>query len=38
MARQLGLNLPAHTARGREDFLVAPSNALAVSLIEGWRD
>jgi len=38
MARQLGLNLPGHTARGREDFLIAPSNALAVTLIEGWQD
>lgn len=38
MAEQLGLNLPGIPALGREDFLVAPSNALAVSLIEAWPD
>lgn len=38
MAEQLGLGLPARTARGREDFLVAPSNALAAQLIDGWHD
>ncbi|QUJ77072.1 chromosomal replication initiator DnaA [Sulfitobacter albidus] len=37
MAQQLGLDLPARTARGRDDFLVAPCNALAVSLIDGWE-
>lgn len=36
MPRQLGLNLPGKTAQGREDFLVAPSNALAVALIDSW--
>lgn len=38
MAKQLGLDLPARTARGREDFLVAPSNALAATLIDTWQD
>ncbi len=38
MATQLGLSLPSTTARGREDFLIAPSNALAVKLIESWHD
>ncbi len=38
MAQQLGLDLPGKTALGREDFLVAPSNALAVSLIDTWPE
>ncbi|UWR21512.1 chromosomal replication initiator DnaA [Sulfitobacter sp. S190] len=38
MATQLGLALPARTARGRDDFLVAPNNAMAVALIENWRN
>lgn len=37
MAEQLGFDLPGMTALGRDDFLVAPSNALAVSLIDGWQ-
>jgi chromosomal replication initiation ATPase DnaA len=36
MAEQLGLDLPSIAALGREDFLVAPSNALAVALIDAW--
>ncbi len=36
MAEQLGLNLPGIPALGRDDFLVAPSNALAVALIDAW--
>lgn len=36
MAEQLGLDLPGIPALGREDFLVAPSNALAVALIDAW--
>ena len=36
MARQLGLDLPGKTALGRDDFLIAPSNALAVTLIDMW--
>lgn len=36
MAEQLGLELPSIAALGREDFLVAPSNALAVALIDSW--
>lgn len=35
---QLGLNLPAHTALGRDAFYVAPSNALAAAMIEDWRN
>lgn len=38
MATQLGLDLPVRTARGRDDFLVAPSNAMAVAMIENWRN
>jgi chromosomal replication initiation ATPase DnaA len=38
MALQLGLDLPTRTARGRDDFLVAPSNAMAVAMIENWRN
>ncbi len=38
MAEQLGLNLPGIPALGREDFLVAPSNAQAVALIDACPD
>ena len=38
MAVQLGFDLPVLTARGRHDFLVAPSNAMAVAMIENWRN
>ena len=34
MARQLSFDLPALTVLGRADFYVAPSNALAVAMIE----
>ncbi len=36
MPKQLGFDLPSTPALGREDFLVAPSNALAVALIDTW--
>jgi chromosomal replication initiation ATPase DnaA len=35
-ARQLALDLPVRVARDREDFLVTPSNAAAVNLIDQW--
>ncbi len=38
MAEQLTFDLPVRPALGREAFLVAPSNALAVARIDGWRD
>lgn len=38
MAVQLGFDLPVRTARGRDDFLIAPSNAMAVAMIENWRN
>ena len=37
-ARQLALDLPHRAAQGREDFLVAPSNAAAVAWIDRWPD
>jgi chromosomal replication initiation ATPase DnaA len=36
LPRQLPLDLPAETARGREDFLVSPSNEAAYGLVDGW--
>ncbi|XDA97523.1 chromosomal replication initiator DnaA [Sulfitobacter sp. LCG007] len=36
MAEQLGFDLPGVPALGRDDFLVAPSNAVAVAMIEAW--
>ncbi|WP_323786095.1 DnaA ATPase domain-containing protein [Thalassovita sp.] len=36
--RQLSFDLPVRPALGREDFFVSPANAMAVVLIEGWRD
>jgi chromosomal replication initiation ATPase DnaA len=38
MSEQLGFDLQSVPALGRSDFLVAPSNAVAVTMIEGWRD
>lgn len=38
MTRQLALDLPVRTARGRADFFAARSNAVALATIEGWRD
>jgi len=38
MATQLGFDLPVRTALGRDDFLVAPSNAVALAMVEGWRN
>ena len=36
MAEQLVLDLPIRQALGRNDFFVAPCNALAVAQLEGW--
>ena len=36
MAQQLGLNLPARTARGRDSFFAAPSNHMALAMIDSW--
>ncbi len=36
MNRQLAFDLPAPPALRREDFFAAPSNALALRVLEGW--
>ena len=36
MPEQLGLDLPARTAMGRDDFFVSDANALALALVESW--
>ncbi|APE42886.1 chromosomal replication initiator DnaA [Sulfitobacter alexandrii] len=38
MARQLGFDLPSRTALGRDAFFVAPSNAMALAMIDRWPD
>ncbi|WP_137110613.1 chromosomal replication initiator DnaA [Rhodobacter sp. SY28-1] len=38
MIRQLAFTLPNPEALTREDFFVAPSNALALQAVEGWQD
>lgn len=37
MATQLGLDLPMRAALGRDDFMIAPSNAVAVAMIDSWQ-
>lgn len=36
MPQQLSFDLPVRTALGREDFFVAPSNALALAQLDDW--
>lgn len=38
MPEQLSFDLPIRAALGREDFFVAPANAMAVALIEAWQN
>ncbi len=38
MATQLGFDLPVRTALARDDFMVAPSNAVALAMIDNWPD
>ncbi|NHB75170.1 chromosomal replication initiator DnaA [Rhodobacter calidifons] len=38
MIRQLAFDLPVPEAMTREDFFVAPSNALALQTVEAWQD
>jgi chromosomal replication initiation ATPase DnaA len=38
VSRQLAFDLPGPTALRREDFFAAPSNALALRTVEGWRE
>jgi chromosomal replication initiation ATPase DnaA len=37
VSRQLAFDLPSAEAMTRADFFVAPSNALALQTVEGWR-
>lgn len=37
MAVQLGFDLPARAALGRDDFMIAPSNAVALAMIDNWQ-
>ncbi len=37
MTRQLGFDLPGRPALGRDDFFVAPSNAMAAAMIDAWQ-
>jgi chromosomal replication initiation ATPase DnaA len=36
--RQLAFDLPTVAAMTRADFFVAPSNAIALQVVEGWQD
>lgn len=38
MATQLGFDLPVRPALGRDDFLVAPSNAVALAMVDDWAN
>lgn len=38
MAEQLGFDLPSRAALGRDAFFVAPSNAMALAMIDGWQN
>lgn len=38
MPEQLGFDLPSRTALGRDAFFVAPTNALALAMIDNWQD
>lgn len=38
MIRQLAFDLPNAAGMTRADFFVAPSNALALQAVDGWRD
>ncbi len=37
MSTQLGFDLPSRTALGRDAFFVAPSNAMALAMVDGWQ-
>ncbi len=37
-SEQFVLPLPVHTARGRDDFFVAPCNAFALQTLENWHE
>ena len=38
MPKQLGFDLPSRTALGRDAFFVAPSNAMALAMIDNWQN
>ena len=38
MSKQLGLDLPRHTARDRAAFFAAPCNEVALAMIDRWPD
>lgn len=38
MEQQLRFDLSVRPALGREDFFVSPANALALALLDGWRE
>ncbi len=38
MAVQLGFDLPTRAALGRDDFMVSPSNAVALAMIDTWQN
>lgn len=38
MTRQLKFDLTSRPALGREDFYVSPANAVALAMIDAWRD
>ncbi|MGJ8625732.1 MAG: HdaA/DnaA family protein [Sulfitobacter sp.] len=37
MAKQLGFDLPSRPALGRDAFFVAPTNAMALAMIDNWQ-
>lgn len=38
MSTQLGFDLPSRAALGRDAFFVAPSNAMALAMIDSWQN
>lgn len=38
MTEQLRFDLPVRPALGREDFYVSPTNAVALAMLDAWRD
>ena len=38
MPEQLGFDLPSRTALGRDAFFVAPTNAMAMAMIDNWQN
>lgn len=38
MATQLSFDLPVRTAHGRDDFFISPANAMALAMIDVWKN